>query len=203
MNNVQLVMNGLKGQDDITKANVNFSAIKILWTTCRRSDLMLWMLDKLNFNDDMLLRLYACASVRKTPAATGQTVWDLLSDTRSRNAVDTTERYAKGEANEEENNCAWEDAMDAIWVGSWSDSGRPYWNLAKDTVKAAANEAARNATERDALQAAIGASWSAARASGLPEAIEFQANLLRAMIPWETIESFIIRSNKDHQLKIA
>lgn len=203
MNNVQLVMKGLMDQNTIARARVDATALKTFWVTCRRSDLMLWVLDKLNFEDDKLLRLYACACVRKTPIADGRSVWDLLTDVRSRNAVETAERYARGEVEEDENDGAWEEAMDALWLGAWADSGHPYWNLTQDTMKAAAREAARNAAEKNALAAAIGASWGAARAAGSPAAIGFQANLLREMIPWETIESTILRSSEERQLKIA
>lgn len=203
MNNVQLVMKGLMNQNAVARAGLNAPAIKSFWTTCRRSDLMLWVLDKLNFDDDMLLRLYACACVRKTPVADGRSVWDLLTDSRSRNAVETAERFAKGEVEEEENDGAWEGAMDTIWTEGWSDSGHPCWNPAKDSMKVAAREAARNVAERNALQAAIGASWSSARAAGSPAAIGFQADLLREMIPWEEIEGIITQAKEYYEYKSA
>ena len=48
------------------------------------------------------LRLFACHCVRKTPIGDGRTVWDLLTDERSRKAVEVSERFARGEATREE-----------------------------------------------------------------------------------------------------
>jgi len=58
---------------------------------------VLWM-----ENASSVLRLIAAECVRKTPLADGRTVWDLLTDPRSRAAVETSERFARGEATEEE-----------------------------------------------------------------------------------------------------
>ena len=39
-------------------------------------------------------RLFCCACIRHAPLGDGRKVWDLLTDERSRNAVDVAERYA-------------------------------------------------------------------------------------------------------------
>jgi hypothetical protein len=57
------------------------------------------------------LRLMACRFVRETPIANGGTVWDLLTDERSRNAVDISERFAKGDASKDELEDAFESAV--------------------------------------------------------------------------------------------
>lgn len=72
------------------------------WNMCERSDWMLWALCRIGFKDDRKYRLYACACVRGTPLADGRTLWDLLTDQRSRHAVEVAERYAEGKASEEE-----------------------------------------------------------------------------------------------------
>ena len=59
------------------------------------------------------LRLWACWCIRNTSISGGRTVWDLLSDPRSRNAVETAERFARGEATREELAAAWAAAGDA------------------------------------------------------------------------------------------
>ena len=51
---------------------------------------------------DQLARLYACWCVRHTPVGGGRVVWDLLTDVRSRRAVEITERYAVGTATEDD-----------------------------------------------------------------------------------------------------
>ena len=76
--------------------------LRTAWETCKRADWMLWGLRKIGFSDDKKMRLFACACIRLTPAGKGKTVWDLLNDERSRNAVVVAERYANGEATGEE-----------------------------------------------------------------------------------------------------
>ena len=51
-------------------------------------------------------RLFACWCVRHTPLADGRTTWDLLTDKRSRVAIETAERYAKGEVTKRDLNAA-------------------------------------------------------------------------------------------------
>jgi len=49
-------------------------------------------------NMERELRLFSCHCVRKTPIGNGKTVWDLLTDERSRNAVEVAEKFAMGKA---------------------------------------------------------------------------------------------------------
>ena len=161
--------------------------LRRLWETCQRSDLMLWALDKIGFNDEKLLRLYACACVRKTPVAGGRSVWDLLTDDRSRKVVGSAERYARGEITKDEHDGAWDDAMDVLWETAVEASSKARWNIAKDRLTAAAREAARDVADRDALSAAVRAAWGCVQASSLRAAMKFQADLLREMIPWDAI----------------
>ncbi len=57
--------------------------------------------------NDKTLRLFACWCVRQ--------VWDLLTDERSRNAVEVSEKFARGEATSEELAAA----RDAAWCAAW------------------------------------------------------------------------------------
>ena len=84
-------------------------------------------------------RLAACCFVRHTPIGDGRTVWDLLTDERSKRAVEVAERFAGGEATERE--------LDAARDAAWAAAG--------DAARAAASAAAR--------AAASGAAWAAAR----------------------------------------
>ena len=91
---------------------------------------VLWMT-----NAERELRLFACWSVRNTPLHDGRTVWDLLTDKRSKTAVEVAEQYADGLATDKE--------LDA----------------AGDAARDAAGDAAR-----DAAWAARGAAWDAQNA---------------------------------------
>ena len=54
------------------------------------------------FEASKVLRLFACWCIRNTKLADGRTVWDLLTDERSRKAVETAERFANGNATKAE-----------------------------------------------------------------------------------------------------
>ena len=69
---------------------------------CTRQDWLLWLDTKMNILDDKERRLLAVHFVRTTPLADGRTVYDLLTDERSRNALVVAERFAKGRATSEE-----------------------------------------------------------------------------------------------------
>jgi hypothetical protein len=80
------------------------------------------------------LRLYACWCVRETPLADGRKVWDLLTDSRSRAAVEIAEQFCAGTATL--------DQLDAAWAAA--------------SAAGAAGVAAR--------EAAAGAAWAASTA---------------------------------------
>ncbi len=87
------------------------------WAECQRPDWMLWLLDALGYSDQSTLRLYACWCARQ--------VWHLPSDERSRAAVEVAERYARGEATDDELSAAWaawDAARDAAWA-AWDAAG--------------------------------------------------------------------------------
>ena len=62
------------------------------------------------------LRLWGCWCVRNTPITGGKTVWDLLTDVRSRNAIEVAERFTRGEVTREELDAAWAAATAAAWA---------------------------------------------------------------------------------------
>src|SRR5208337_2700047 len=68
------------------------------WSKCQRSDWMFWALRQIGIRDERKCRLYACGCARNTPLADGRTLWDLLTDQRSRTAIEVAERFAEGKA---------------------------------------------------------------------------------------------------------
>ena len=135
---------------------------------------------------DKLARLFACRCVRETPLGDGRVVWDLLTDQRSRDAVEVAERYALGAASDDglsaargaawaavrdaARDASWDASWDAAWDAAWSVA----WSVAGSAAWATAGSAARGAAWATAGSAARGAAWAAARTA--------QADILREML---------------------
>jgi hypothetical protein len=150
--------------------------LEAAWDTCARADWMLWLDARLDLLTPRQRAEFACRCVRETPAGEG-TVWGLLTDDRSRRAVETAEAFMRGEATEEElreaakaakaaeraaGAAAWEAAAWAAWAA---------WAAAE-----AARGAARAAWETAwATWEAEATSWDAAQA--------LQCRLLREIAP--------------------
>jgi hypothetical protein len=153
------------------------------WDECPRADWMLWL-----HSHDVIriyehtLRLFACQCVRETPIGNGKTVWDLLTDQRSRDAVEVAERYANGNASENELSSAWNIAYiipsevksaseySAAWSAAWC--ALPILNYSS-ALKATICAASRMlSTEKNASE------WR----TSLSAANKFQADLLRKIV---------------------
>ena len=102
-------------------------------TDCPAADRIWVVLGMMSENDR---RLAACCFVRRTPIGDGRTVWDLLTDDRSKRAVEVAERFADGEATERELDAAWAAARDAARDAAWDVA----WDVA-DAARAAAWDA--------------------------------------------------------------
>ena len=103
----------------------------------------IWAATRKGMLDDRTLRLFACKCVRE--------VWHLLTDERSRKAVEVAELYAVGEATDEE--------LAAAMAAAGAAAGAAARAAAWDAASSAAWDAAMDA----AWDAASSAAWDAAR----------------------------------------
>lgn len=146
-------------------------SLSAIWQGCGRSDWMLWMLGCLEFKPARELRLFSCYCARQ--------FWEMLSDERSKKAVETAERFARGLVTGRELEVAREMAYGAL-----SDA-----QLRSDRIAEALAWAAVSTTKEDAFTAANdAASYAAAVANKTKrgdylQIREAQANRLRDLMP--------------------
>jgi hypothetical protein len=107
-----------------------------------------------NWNESTAI-LFACWCVRNTPLRGGGTVWDLLTDSRSKKVVEVAEKYAIGDATEEEIDAAYDTAWGAV------DVAAPI--AVEEAARAAAWTITRDTTITRAIAARVVA-WSTASA---------------------------------------
>jgi len=150
-----------------------------VWDNCPRVDWLLWIAEKIGCTpDERTLRLFAVWCVRETPLADGRKVCDLLTDERSKNALVVAEKYATGNATNQELAAARYAAARAAAEAAARAAGDAAGNAAGVAAGVAA-EAAAEAAARAARDAARDAAWDAAEAA----AGNAQVNQLRTMIP--------------------
>ena len=104
---------------------------------------IIWVICRNDYMTDKDLRLFAVWCAREALKLVDN------PDERSINACDVAERYANGEATDNELTAAWDAA----------------WDAARDAARAAARDAARDAAWDAAMGASWYAAWYAARAS--------------------------------------
>jgi hypothetical protein len=134
-----------------------YKTLSAAWAACTNPGWMLWALGKIDGGKtDQRYRLLACRFVRETPLHDGRKVWDLLTDPRSRAAIEVAERYAKGEATDIE--------LEAAGDAAWAAAGAAAWDAARAARAAAgaASDAASDAARDAAGDAAGAAAWAAA-----------------------------------------
>ena len=120
-----------------------YSSMQEAWEACRRPDWMLWLLSRVNHQDDRAYRLFACWCVRNTPMPDGTTTWDMLTDD-SKAAVAVAEQFADGEVGEPElvSSRASADAAYAAADAATDAARAAYYAAAHDAARAAAADAA-------------------------------------------------------------
>ena len=171
-----------------------------VWDKCPRPDWLLWILCKLNRQpNDRTLRLFAVWCARNTPMSGGRKTGDMLTDPRSLAALEVAERYANGNATDDELAAAGDAAWAAAWAAALDASraaaGDAAWAAALDASRAAAGAAAgaaawaaSRAAAGDAAGDAAGAAsraaaGDAAGAAALDAAWDAQADQLRKIMP--------------------
>ena len=112
----------------------------------------LWCLRAVTGHDKEI-RLFAVWCARQ--------VQHMMADQRSVNALDVAERFANGDATEEELNAA----RDAAGDVAWDAAGDAAWNAASAAAWDAAMDAAGDAARAAAWDAARAAAWDAAMAA--------------------------------------
>lgn len=147
----------------------NGKDLETAWNTCERGDWMIWLLtESKNEVTDQELRLIAVECCRS--------IQHLMTDQRSINAVDVAERYANGEATDEELRQARAAAEDA--GAAAREAGAAAWaaRAAAAAARAAAAGVAREAASAaEAARAAAGVAWMAESKK--------QADIVRKIVP--------------------
>ena len=155
-------------------AIANCESMRDAWDKLK-PEWLIWVATRDGVLTDRELRLVACWSVRQ--------VWHLLTDERSRNAVEVAERYAVGDATDDELAAAWDAASAAARDAARVAARDAAWDAARAAARAAARVAAR-AAAWDAARVAAGAAArvaarAAARAAARVAARAAQAEWLR------------------------
>jgi hypothetical protein len=148
-----------------------------------KRDWLLWTATRPGVFPDSSLRKLACRFVRETPLHDGRKVWDLLTDARSRNAVEVAEAYTDGKATYEELQTAYTAAY-AAYAADAADAAA--YAAARDAAYAAADAAdaaarAADAAARDAAYTAAYAADADAYDAAADDAKAAQAQMIAEM----------------------
>jgi hypothetical protein len=138
-----------------------------LWSLGIKPEWRVWIATRPGVLSDRELRLFACWCVRQ--------VWHLLTDERSRKAVEVSERYARGEATDSELSTA----RDAAWNAAWDAAWNAAWDAAWAAVRAAQADAraAAQAAAQAAARATLDTDYDAAHAAARKAQAEYLIDL--------------------------
>jgi len=136
---------------------------------------LIWTLSRPGVFPESVLRKMVCKFIRKTPLSDGRTVWDMLTDERSRKAVEVAERYADRKATNEELYAACAAARAAAYAAA--DAARAAYNAAYAAYGADAASRAAYAASRAAAYAASRAAADAADAHAKAAQIKMIAEI--------------------------
>ena len=127
-----------------------------------KRDWLLWTATSPGVFPDAVLRKLACRFIRETPLSDGRRVWDLLTDERSRNAVEVAEAYADGKATNGELQAAYATAYATAYAAAddAARAARASCAVAYAAAYAASDDAAYAASD-DAARASYAAAYAA------------------------------------------
>jgi hypothetical protein len=137
-----------------------------------KHDWLIWTATRPGVFPDTVLRKLACRFIRETHLHDGRTVWDLLTDERSRKAVEVAEAYADGNATGGELQAAYDAAYDAAHAVACAAADAAY--AAACAARAAAYDAAYDAADA-AYAVACAAAYAAACAAAYDAAFAARA----------------------------
>ena len=149
----------------------NCQTMDNVWHTAR-PDWLVWVATRPGVLTDRDFRLFAVFAARR--------VQRLMTDPCSIAAIDIAERYAYGEATDEELSAAWDAASDAAQAAAEAAAEAAAKDAAWDAAWAAAWAAARDAAWAADRTAAEAAAWAAAEAAAQAAARDAQAAWLLA-----------------------
>jgi hypothetical protein len=145
-----------------------------------KHDWLIWTATRPGLFPDTVLRKLACRFVRETPLHDGRKVWDLLTDERSRRAVEVAEAYADGKATDGELQDAYSAAR-AAYAAAYS-AARAAYAAAYAAADAAADAAyAAACAAGDAAYAVYTAARDVADAAADADAKAAQRKMIAEM----------------------
>ncbi len=123
---------------------------------------LLWTATRPGVFPDSALRKLVCRFVRETPLHDGRTVWDLLTDERSRRVVEVAELYADGKATAQELDAAHAAAYDAACDAYDAAADAAAYDATNAAHAARADDVAAYVAACNAANAARAATYAAA-----------------------------------------
>lgn len=150
--------------------------LRELWQKCPRGDWMIWLLHQLGAREVAELRLFACWCARR--------YWHLMTDQRSRTAVDAAERFALAGCTWQELRSTREDAAEVFGMASRSGTACAGSSIAKLAWAATLDCPLEAASQASLYAAAVARSTAVGPMhEALAEALSRQAVKLRELIP--------------------
>jgi hypothetical protein len=128
------------------------------WNACTSPEAMLDVVQEAGLLTDRKARLFSVAVCRR--------IWHLLSDERSRRAVEVAERFADGAAAREELDAACCSAREAVLDADWDIGRRAAWAAAWRCLWADPGD---DDVEAGLAAASRFAAWEERKSRGVPE----------------------------------